>query len=85
MGMVRYKISLYIKTTAESECSGYSGYFGKWRRNNLRKILLQQFGGKLFILFSGHPNEMFRFPSPSTRNVGSVGRIKKGNQKLISK
>ena len=25
----------------------------------------------------GHPNKMFRFPSPSTRKVGSVGRIKK--------
>ena len=25
----------------------------------------------------GHPNEMFRFPSSSTRKVGSVGRIKK--------
>ena len=29
----------------------------------------------------GHPNKMFRFPSPYTRKVGSVGRIKKKKSK----
>ena len=40
-----------------------------------------------FIDQIGHPNKMFRFPSLSTRKVGSVGRIKKKNQnqKIISK
>ena len=31
----------------------------------------------------GHPNKKFRFPS--TQKVGSVGRVKNQNQKIISK
>ena len=29
------------------------------------------------VRYLGHPNKMFRFPSPSTRKVGSVGRSDK--------
>ena len=45
--------------------------------------LLVSLGSTLFVL--GHPNKIFRFPSPSTRKVGLVGRIKKNNQKKLSK
>ena len=34
-------------------------------------------------IFKGHPHKIFRFPSPSTRKVGSVGRRKKIKIKTI--
>ena len=54
--------------------------------NKKKKNERLPFSWVFFFFQLGYPNKMFRFPSPSTRKVGSVGRIKKNrNQKIISK